>query len=272
VAHTSRSLRCMWHLGKCLAPPAATPHIITSRAGQSCCLAVWFFWCGVGLLLNHTHCKGRDVCAVRALKRTRMVGCAVKERRTRVKALKATAMALSSIAVVLVVLTFWDQCFVNFIAAEGNVKIMEFLIRRGVNLNRECKRNYPLIVAARSRRAEMVSFLLKNGADPNVRADDLSTALVWAAKQSSPEIAEKLIEAGADVNLQDRLGGSSLWYAVRSDNYPLVLILMRAGAIVRKGPGGITPQTLARQNGDGRITKLLSNGTNQPKEAPFIPR
>jgi ankyrin repeat protein len=151
------------------------------------------------------------------------------------RTVRVIAVALSSVVLAIIVLTFWDQCFVNFVAAEGNISVMAFLIKRGANLNQKCRWNYPLIAAAQARRAEMVSFLLTNGATPNVRDADSSTALIWSAKQNDPEVAVKLIDAGADVNLEDQVGGSALWYAVRSDSYPIVVRLLRAGRIYAEG-------------------------------------
>jgi len=117
----------------------------------------------------------------------------------------------------------------------------------------------------------MVTFLLRNGADPNVRDADSSTALIWAAKQNDSEVALKLINTGANVNLQDRLGGSALWYAVRTGSYPIVAMLLRAGASVQPGPGGITPLTLATQHGDSRLVDLLSEGSDRHQAIPVIP-
>ena len=54
-----------------------------------------------------------------------------------------------------------------------------------------------LVEAARSNDPASVRRLLKQGADPNVRAHDGSTALLWAAHWNDLETADLLIRAGA---------------------------------------------------------------------------
>ncbi len=185
--------------------------------------------------------------------------------------LKPMAVVVSTTIIVLIVLTFWNQCFVNFVASEGDVKMMTYLLGRGVNLNQPCKSGYPLIAATQSGRVEMVSLLLKSGANPNVRDTDSSTALIWAAKQNNREIAAQLIDAAADVNLEDQQGASALWYAVRTDSYPIAAMLLQAGANTHSAPGGVTPLMLASQNRDHRIADLLAHGQDQPRTLPIVP-
>ena len=57
-----------------------------------------------------------------------------------------------------------------------------------------------LVEAARSNDPASVRRLLKQGADPNVRALDGSTALLWAAHWNDLETADLLIRAGAQAD------------------------------------------------------------------------
>jgi ankyrin repeat protein len=167
-------------------------------------------------------------------------------------------IALGTPILLFVALTFWGQCVINFVAAEGNVKLMGILLEFGENPNRVCKGTYPLISAVRSHRSEMVSYLLKNGANPEIRDAESSTPLIWAAKQNDILMARKLIESGANINSEDRLGASSLWYAVRGNDFQVVAMLLNSGAKIKAGPNGITPLSLARQNNNSRVIRLLS--------------
>ncbi|MGK6353366.1 ankyrin repeat domain-containing protein [Parapedobacter sp. DT-150] len=84
-------------------------------------------------------------------------------------------------------------------AQKGDIPKAELLIKYGANLNPvdEEYQSTPLGMAARWGQAEMVNYLLKQGADPNMAGTPWATPLAWANKKGYVEIEELLVNAGA---------------------------------------------------------------------------
>jgi len=72
--------------------------------------------------------------------------------------------------------------------------------------------------------------LLGAGADVNAAASaDGSTALIFAVYGGSTEIVSMLIKAGADAGTEDGDGRTALSYAEEKDHAEIVSVLKRAG-------------------------------------------
>lgn len=102
----------------------------------------------------------------------------------------------------------------------------------------------PLILAVKNQQTEIVSFLLKNGADPNLTSYtnpkfdynrwhegiyDVSPLYV-AAYYTDLEILQLLLSAGAEVNFVSTSGDTPLTMATRSGNLAKVKLLIAHGA------------------------------------------
>ena len=61
-------------------------------------------------------------------------------------------------------------------------------------------------MGAESRGKEVVSLLLKAGANVNARFERDETSLHWAAHHGNVDAAQLLINHGADVNLEEQYG------------------------------------------------------------------
>jgi ankyrin repeat protein len=84
-------------------------------------------------------------------------------------------------------------------AQKGFVDKAALLIRHGANLDAvdDAYCSTPLGMAARWGQTEMVAFLLRQGADPNISGAHWATPLHWAKTKRHPEIGRLLINAGA---------------------------------------------------------------------------
>ena len=157
----------------------------------------------------------------------------------------------------------------HFAARDGDRKRIEFLIRRGYNVNdtaRNCetplmlaaqyadvstleslirhgaKVNFttkdcisPLFCASMEGMDENIGCLLEHGADPNVRSsDDGTTALMYAVEDGNDEAVRNLLAGGAKVNLLDKQGHRALDYA--DGNAPVIKLLRKYGAKAGHGP------------------------------------
>ena len=79
----------------------------------------------------------------------------------------------------------------------------------------------------------IISLLLKHGADVNQRSSDGRTALIWAAFRNNDKMCDYLIEHGADITLEDNAGWNALDIAIIKMNYDAALLLKRRGLVPR---------------------------------------
>ena len=122
----------------------------------------------------------------------------------------------------------------------------------------------PLVAAAKASDAEAVRALLEGGADPNTRAADGSTALLWASYRDDLASAALLIGAGADPDLPNDLGATPIWAASRNGSPGMAEVLLGAGADpdipLRLGE---TPLITASRSGSAPVVRmLLGSGAN----------
>ena len=107
----------------------------------------------------------------------------------------------------------------------------------------------PLMIAA-TRSASLCEFLIKNGADVEVKDVDGWTALIFAEHDNCRVIAKTLIENGANVNVQDNSGWSPLMYACEDCHEDMVELLVENGAqISMKDNWGKTAIDIAEDSG-----------------------
>ncbi|MBL8756380.1 MAG: hypothetical protein JNK15_24010 [Planctomycetes bacterium] len=117
------------------------------------------------------------------------------------------------------------------------------LLQQGADPN-EPGEQTPLVLAiygARHYGIEPVQWLLDAGADPN-RIDAFGSPNWFAAtaKSVAPEVFELLLARGADLQAKGQGGCGGVWGAINTENWPLALRLVEAGAYV----GGISPMGL----------------------------
>lgn len=132
--------------------------------------------------------------------------------------------------------------------AKGHEHAIEFLVAKGANLDMPGVLNTfewtPLQLAANKGQFDIVSTILRLGADPNVVAGFHGTALMASSDSGKPnrDVLEALIVAGADINQVvsiekrsrypgDRQGhGSALAAAAASNQLDTVRLLLGHGA------------------------------------------
>ncbi|KAJ4191122.1 hypothetical protein NW767_011157 [Fusarium falciforme] len=113
--------------------------------------------------------------------------------------------------------------------------LMQFILNRGVDLNRPTTQNWlPLAYAVSTGQAKMVQRLLDrtpNPADVNLR-DPLSgmSLLCLALQYKKNHIARQLIKSGSDLNGTNNVGQTPLIQAVKSADRDLVWLLFKKGA------------------------------------------
>ncbi len=117
--------------------------------------------------------------------------------------------------------------------------------------------------AAYQGHADMMRFLLKNGARVNPKNRDSELALWWAAEQGCDDAAKILLDHGISPNARDEHGNSVLIAAVVSGHENLVRAVLAHGAdVTLRGSyisdrGEDTALSVATQNGSARICEIL---------------
>jgi ankyrin repeat protein len=119
----------------------------------------------------------------------------------------------------------------NIAAGNGQLDIVSFLLKKGANPNQQGWRgDTPLICViggSETGRVQIVEVLLKAGANPDLRSADGWTPLIYAATLREPEIVSVLLAAGAHVDATDNDGSTALHYA---GNAEVARLLIAAGA------------------------------------------
>ena len=140
---------------------------------------------------------------------------------------------------------------------------------RHINEIVEYERNprTPLMLAAELGHTEIVSLLLRSGADPNVAPDGGASALLLAANKGHYDVAVLLVENGADVNHSVTWGATPLINAAANRHPTIVELLLANGARIDAemqtpvDESGRTALMIAAASGYNEIVDLiLSSG------------
>lgn len=122
----------------------------------------------------------------------------------------------------------------------------------------------PLGLACFFGHAEVVEYLLNNGADPNLgaknsmRVHPIHSAVAVRDRDLSLRIAEMLLDAGADPNVEQQGGITPLHAAAAHGNEQMIDLLVDHGAQIDvKNGDGKTPADLAHSNGYKNLAEKL---------------
>ncbi len=144
----------------------------------------------------------------------------------------------------------------------GNFDIVEFVLKNGANVNiRGDGGMTPLHLACERSNEAMVELLLQNGANINVLDFRMMSPLHYACKTPTPSIVHRLVVHGASVNLQGELGRSPLILASKANDVESVRELISNGAnpnIVDKF--GDSSLFWAIRNRNNLLVKILLDG------------
>lgn len=129
------------------------------------------------------------------------------------------------------------------------------------------EKNNDLFKAIVYGQTEVVSMLLKNGADVHAKTMYGSTTLDMAIWYGDIEIVSMLLENGADVNAKGKYGSTALIKASENGHTEVVRMLLEKGADVNvKDDNGSTALMKASKEGRTEIVELLEKVIKTEKE------
>jgi len=119
------------------------------------------------------------------------------------------------------------QCVV-----ENRVTEISLFLAAGFSVNSRNNDGIPMLnIAARNRSHDVIRFLLREGADVNLLAEDRgTTALIDSVMAQHHEIVDDLIKAGTDLDVKDKNGQTALIVAAGAGREKMVELLIKAGA------------------------------------------
>jgi hypothetical protein len=156
-------------------------------------------------------------------------------------------------------------------AIEANkIRTVAALVKTSKELNalwsdRYGNKRTPLMVAAETGHSEIVSLLIKNGADPNVAPEGGPSALLLASNGGHMAVVKVLVENRADVNAATDKGSTPLIAAAARGHADVVRFLLNHGANPKAklrtafDPEGSTALVIAAEEGDKEIVDMILN-------------
>ena len=122
-------------------------------------------------------------------------------------------------------------------ASSGSEDVILFLLKQGLDINQPTPQGWtPLFIAARDGRADAAKLLIFKKADLNMQTDLGTTALTMVVTQDYPtekarlDLLEYMLKRGADPNIEDIYHHTSLYYAAAKKNEVAVELLKKYGA------------------------------------------
>jgi ankyrin repeat protein len=150
----------------------------------------------------------------------------------------------------------------------------------------------PVMIAARSGKADVVELLLAKGADPNGHGTRGQTALMWAVAEHHPDVVKSLLVHHGDLNArsevwtqlwqtsldqdvhpdyqaQIKMGGdTAILFAARSGDLDSAKLLVEYGANVNDASAyGTSATVLAAYSGNAELVDFLLSHKADPNAA-----
>uniref|UniRef100_A0AAQ5YG38 KAP NTPase domain-containing protein n=1 Tax=Amphiprion ocellaris TaxID=80972 RepID=A0AAQ5YG38_AMPOC len=153
------------------------------------------------------------------------------------------------------------DCWTALISAakEGHVEVVRELLENNANLeHRDMGGWTALMWAAYKGRTDVAQLLLEKGANPNITGQYSVYPIIWAAGRGHAEIVHLLLQHGAKVNCSDKYGTTPLIWAARKGHYESVMHLLANGADVdQEGANSMTALIVAVKGGYTEVVKEL---------------
>ncbi len=157
--------------------------------------------------------------------------------------------------------TYTESSFVES-AKKGDINAVKLFLAEKIDINAQNERGFTALMrAAEYQRTEVVTLLLENGADVNIKNKrNNRTALMEASSSGNIVIIKQLVERGAEINAKTHTNSTALHFASMWGHVDAVRLLIELGAKPdMPGELGRTPMVIAEQNGHTEVVKVLKD-------------
>ena len=142
------------------------------------------------------------------------------------------------------------------IACENGLSIeTKYLLKQGVDINMIANELSVLMIVSKSGNTVIAELLLEHGANVNLENKHGWSALMFASQSKQTKTAKLLLDYGADVNVQSD-DGTSVLMVSRFTELTEVLLDHGANVDIRNNDGA-SALMVSIQNGDGEVFELL---------------
>ena len=155
------------------------------------------------------------------------------------------------IAIIIVYLLFHNFMPGNSNDREQILQRMKYPITHG-------KKETPIFIASQNGHFSVVSYLLHNGADPNIANEYGWTPLMTASANGHDDVIMILLEWKVPINTQNKNGETAIFIASQNNHSSVISTLLKNGADPNlANKYGWTPLMTASANGHSYIIKIL---------------
>lgn len=158
-----------------------------------------------------------------------------------------------------------NMTLLGLAAMEGNAELVTVLLRRGADKNHRSDREWtPLLAAASNGDAETIRLLLDQSVEIHAEVYEGCNPLHAVAEKGSSEAVQLLLDYGIDKNSVTTNSRTALFIAAERGNEEAVEALLRAGTNIElRNDKGYTPLHIAAFEGrDTIIQKLIDQNAN----------
>ena len=161
-----------------------------------------------------------------------------------------------------------------FSIRKHDIKITNFLLELGANIDIVANSETPLIVAIKMSDIKIIELLLDKGADIDKRpTENGDTPLIYAIRKSKADIAEFLLDRGAKSDKPDSTGLSAIHIASKENKFNIVRALVEKNkgsinSVVSKGEfEKFTPLHFATTNNNAEMVEFLLKNNAKTEKA-----
>ena len=154
----------------------------------------------------------------------------------------------------------------------GNIDAIKTYLKKGNDINKVDKKGLTLLISSikYDRSNKIISFLLNNGANPNIKVGGI-TPLMYSLAYQNINAAKLLVNKNAEINYVNKDGQSAIVFAIKGRNKEALQLLLDNGADKNlKIKENYTAIDLAKEENSREILEVLKIPYYGISDGPYI--